>query len=138
MVKRSSGLTLAILVLQFAKSAGAHGQNPRIAQAYEREVFHYVPEARDPFRSPFRGHEQLVRPEEVVLVGIVYEPGVGRAVATVRIGTDDRIHHVRVGDEFGGLRVLRISAESVDLTGIGVPEPVRIVARNDRERRGKP
>ena len=83
---------------------------------YRREVFRYTGVGRpDPFRSLLGSAELGVRVEDLALRGVVYHPDPSRSVAMlVREGAERPIR-ARVGDRIGGIRILTIRPNSIDV-----------------------
>ncbi|MQA89895.1 MAG: hypothetical protein GEU90_06640 [Gemmatimonas sp.] len=105
---------------------------------YEREVFRYSQGNRpDPFRSLLLDGDLGIRLEELTLKGTVYHPDPSLSVAIItREGTDRQIK-ARVGEPVGGLRVLAIYPDRVDIVieelGVAQRETLHLV-RPERER----
>jgi hypothetical protein len=83
---------------------------------YRREVFRYQPLGRpDPFRSLLGSAELGVRVEDLALRGVVYHPDPARSVAMLTREGVDRPIRARVGDRIGGIRILTIRPNSIDV-----------------------
>ena len=83
---------------------------------YRREVFRYQAAGRpDPFRSLLGSSDLGVRVEDLSLRGVVYHPDPSRSVAMLMREGTERPVRVRVGDRIGGIRVLTIRPNSIDL-----------------------
>ena len=94
---------------------------PRAAQGdsmivYRREVFRYSGAGRpDPFRSLMGSADLGVRVEDLALRGVVYHPDPTRSVAVLAREGAERPIRSRVGDRIGGIRVLTIRPNSIDV-----------------------
>ena len=114
----------AVAVGQVAAAGATAGQNAAVPQQADdtvglvREVFTYVGSGRDPFRSLVEGDAGL-RPflEDLRVVSILYDARYPvRSVAVLRDVAVDQRYQVRVGDDFGRLRVAEIRQNEVVLT----------------------
>ena len=94
---------------------------PRVPQGdsmivYRREVFRYSGVGRpDPFRSLMGSADLGVRVEDLALRGVVYHPDPSRSVAVLAREGAERPIRSRVGDRIGGIRVLTIRPNSIDV-----------------------
>ena len=98
---------------------------------YRREVFRYPAGGRpDPFRSLLGSAELGVRVEDLALRGVVYNPDPARSVAMLTREGAERPIRARVGDRIGGIRILTIRANSIDVLveelGVARRETLRI------------
>ena len=86
------------------------------AIVYRREVFRYYPSGRpDPFR-PLVGDADLgVRLEHLALRGVVSHTDPSRSVAVLAREGQQRLVRVRIGQSIGGIRVLAIRPNSIDV-----------------------
>ena len=130
---RSKSLLLAAALVAGLPAAAAAQLVPDTALTYRREVFHYRRDGRaDPFRSLTRGSEVGVRPEDLALRGVVYTPDPRGSVAVlVRRGAPRPIR-ARVGDRFGGVRVVAIGPRSVDVVveEFGIPRRTTLALKS--------
>lgn len=118
---------------QDAPATGARAAGPRGDSmiVYRREVFRYQAMGRpDPFRSLLGSADLGVRVEDLALRGVVYHPDPSRSVAMlVREGAERPIR-ARVGDRIGGIRILTIRPNSIDVLveelGVARRETLRI------------
>ena len=94
---------------------------PRVSQGdsmvvYNREVFRYSGVGRpDPFRSLMGSADLGVRVEDLALRGVVYHPDPTRSVAVLAREGAERPIRSHVGDRIGGIRVLTIRPNSIDV-----------------------
>jgi type II secretory pathway component PulC len=137
-VGRNDGLLLLGIAMMIATMAPAplSAQTARdTAVIYEREVFDYARGARpDPFRSLLTGSELGIRIEDLTVEGIVYHSDPARAlVVLAQRGTERRIR-ARAGDNIGGVRIVAIRPQSVDV----VVEEFGIARRETLELRTVP
>ena len=85
---------------------------------YRREVFRYQAVGRpDPFRSLLGSADLGVRVEDLALRGVVYHPDPARSVAMLTREGAERPIRARVGDRIGGIRILTIRPNSIDVLG---------------------
>jgi hypothetical protein len=119
-------------------AASAEGQQQAVAPVPEtgllREVFNYRGAGRDPFASLL----EEVRPfvEDLRVTAINYDPRYpGGSVAVLRDTTMQKRYTVRVGDEFGRLRVTAIGTDAVVLTiqDFGVERQMSLRLRGRQE-----
>lgn len=102
-----------------AVSTAAAGRQEAVAPVPEtgltREVFNYRGVGRDPFVSLLSDVRPF--PEDLRVTAINYDPRYpGGSVAVLRDTTMQKRYTVRVGDEFGRLRVAAIRTDEVLLT----------------------
>ena len=98
---------------------------------YRREVFRYQAAGRpDPFRSLLGSADLGVRVEDLALRGVVYHPDPARSVAMLTREGAKRPFRARVGDRIGGIRILTIRPNSIDVLveelGVARRETLRI------------
>jgi hypothetical protein len=83
---------------------------------YRREVYEYRRGGRpDPFRPLFGNAETGLRPEELVLRGVIHHPDPRQSVAILIERSTGRRIRARVGERIGEVRVIAIQPRSVDL-----------------------
>ena len=116
-----AGLHLPATAQEAQPTAPAATRPPAMAArdsavVYRREVFRYYPQGRpDPFR-PLIGESDLgVRVDDLALRGIVYHPDPARSVAVIARTGQPRLSRVKVGDRIGGIRILAIRPNSIDV-----------------------
>lgn len=89
---------------------------PENTVVYRREVFRYPRAGRpDPFRSLLGAMDAGVRPENLVLRGIVYSPDPSSSFAVVTEAGGSRALRLRAGQRIGSIQVVAIHPRSVDL-----------------------
>lgn len=114
-------LTAALAALALA--AGAAAAQAVQAEAaipdadiYRREVFQYQRGGRpDPFQPLLSGDDMGVRAMDLTLVGIVYSPTPGAAVATFSLPDSTQRVRLRVGQRLGAVTVTAIHPRRVEL-----------------------
>lgn len=99
---------------------------------YEREVFQYTAAGRpDPFRSLLLEGELGVRPEDLTLRGILYDPIATRSIAVLSQAGSERRIQLRVGESLGAIRILSIQPDRVEVVieelGVSRRETLRLV-----------
>lgn len=122
-----AGFLLGACVAAACFAAPARAQTPpaaatpRVAAGdstvvYSRELFRYSGLGRpDPFRSLMGSAELGVRVEDLALRGVVYHPDASRSVAVLsRVGAE-RPLRAHVGDRIGGILVVTIRPNSIDV-----------------------
>lgn len=109
-------LTAGAAALLLGPEAASAQAAPGEALVYEREVFRYGSAGRsDPFRSLLQNAEFGLRFEDLMLQGVMYNADPRRSVAVLaQTGASRRIR-ARVGDRFGGIRIVSIRPRSVDV-----------------------
>ena len=135
----ASLLAPAVASAQTAPAQSAPGAAPRAPTAsrgdsmivYRREVFHYSAMGRpDPFRSLLGSADLGVRVEDLSLRGVVYHPDPSRSVAMLVREGAERPVRARVGDRIGGIRIMTIRPNSIDVLveelGVARRETLRI------------
>ena len=123
-LRRAALLALALAALAApatAQSSAPPASGVRSAPSdstivYRREVFRYFPSGRaDPFR-PLVGDAELgIRLEELALRGVVYHSDPSRSVAVLAREGQPRLLRARIGQSIGGIRVLAIRPNSIDV-----------------------
>jgi hypothetical protein len=121
--RAAAALSLALAgALWSASGAAAQSAPPAVATGvdsavvYRREVFHYSATGRpDPFHSLVGSADLGVRVEDLALRGVVYHPDPSRSVAVLAREGVERPVRARVGERVGGIRVLNIRPNSVDV-----------------------
>lgn len=108
-------LAAAALVLLLPGRADAQTATDS-AVVYEREVFEYGRGGRaDPFRSLLDDAELGVRLEDLRLQGVMVGGDPSESVAVLSRVGNARPLRVRVGDRIGGIRVLSIQQNAVQV-----------------------
>ena len=98
-----------------AATAGARSRADSMI-VYRREVFRYSAAGRpDPFRSLLGSADLGVRVEDLSLRGVVYHPDPSRSVAMLAREGMERPVRAHVGDRIGGIRILTIRPNSIDV-----------------------
>jgi len=101
---------------QPASASSAEERSVQEALRYDREIFRYERAGRrDPFRSLLGTADLGVRAEDLVLRGVIVNPDPRQSVAVIREASGDRQFRVRPGDRIGGIRVVAIHPDRVDL-----------------------
>ena len=99
-----------------AQSAAARGAQGDSVIVYRREVFRYSRAGRpDPFRSLVAASEVGNRLEDFALRGVVYHSDPSRSVAVLARAGTARPVRARVGDRIGGIRIVTIRPQSIDV-----------------------
>jgi type II secretory pathway component PulC len=151
MIMRFLPVVLALSVMLVASPVAAHGQEVEEVESaaengteegavhqslrYEREVFRYQRAGRrDPFRSLLGTADLAVRAEDLVLRGVIVNPDPRQSVAVIREARGDRQFRVRPGDRIGGIRVVAIQPDRVDLVveELGVARSHTLRIRRDQ------
>jgi type II secretory pathway component PulC len=151
MIMRFLPAALALSVMLIALPGVAHGQQVEEVESaaengtdegavpqslrYEREVFRYQRAGRrDPFRSLLGTADLAVRAEDLVLRGVIVNPDPRQSVAVIREARGDRQFRVRPGDRIGGIRVVAIQPDRVDLVveELGVARSHTLRIRRDQ------
>ncbi len=129
----ASVLAASLGSAQSAPAAGGPAAGPRGDSmiVYRREVFRYQAAGRpDPFRSLLGTADLGVRVEDLALRGVVYHPDPSRSVAMLLREGAERPIRARVGDRIGGIRILTIRTNSIDVLveelGVARRETLRI------------
>jgi hypothetical protein len=128
--------TAAVIAPPAAAQAVARASVPRAPRAdstviYRREVFHYARSSRaDPFRSLLGTSEVGMRVEDLALRGVVFHPDPARSVAVLAREGSPRLLRAHVGDRVGGIRIVSIRPNSIDVVveelGVARRETIRI------------
>jgi type II secretory pathway component PulC len=150
MIMRFLPAVLALSVVLVASPGAAHGQEVAEVESaaengaegavqqtlrYEREVFRYQRAGRrDPFRSLLGTADLAVRAEDLVLRGVIVNPDPRQSVAVIREARGDRQFRVRPGDRIGGIRVVAIQPDRVELVveELGVARSHTLRIRRDQ------
>lgn len=112
--KRVSFAVLAAALVAIPGRADAQAADSAIV--YEREVFEYSRGGRaDPFRSLLDDAELGVRLEDLTLRGVMVGSEPGQSVAVLSRAGSTKPLRVQVGDRIGGIRILSIGPQSVDV-----------------------
>lgn len=86
------------------------------AIVYDREVFAYNAGGRpDPFRSLLLDGDLGIRIEDLSLRGVVHHPDPSRSVAVLSQSGSSRRLQVREGERIGGMRILSIQPDRVEI-----------------------
>ena len=146
-------LSAALAALALAAAAAAQAaERPEATlpdgDVYRREVFQYQRGGRpDPFQPLLSGDDMGVRALDLTLVGIVYSPNPGAAVATFALPDSTQRVRLRVGQRLGSVTVTSIQPRRVELRedelgvsrmyAVELPRPVP-GARTPRSARPQP